>query len=112
MWAADGIVPILAVKFRRSVIDLLEFLIANRDTCRINVLVQFRLDREARICRSIGNQINDHFVVNQWPTPPILGDVAEHSMLNLVPFTRAWRKVAHINPQIRLIGKLLQFHLP
>ena len=60
----------------------------------------------------IGNQIDDHLVVNQWPTPPILGYVAEHPMLNLVPFARAWRKVAHINSQIRLIGKLLQLHFP
>ena len=53
MMRADGIVPILTVKFRRGEIDLLEFLIANRDTCRINAPVQLRLDREARICRCI-----------------------------------------------------------
>ena len=33
-------------------------------------------------------------------------------MLDLVPLTRPWRKVAHHDGEARLIRKSLQFHLP
>src|SRR5712671_7075519 len=33
-------------------------------------------------------------------------------MLNLVPFARSWRKVAHRNGQTQVIGQCLPSHLP
>jgi hypothetical protein len=60
-----------------------------------------------RCTRHIGNQIDNYLMVNQWPTPPILGNAAEHPVLNFVPFAGAGRKMAYINQQARFIGKLL-----
>src|SRR5919109_755452 len=45
-------------------------------------------------------------------SPPILSDVAEQSMFDLVPLTCPWRQVANVNLEPRLIGQLLQLEFP
>src|SRR6516164_5422031 len=38
--------------------------------------------------------------------------MAEHSVLDLVPFARAWREVTHMNRHLQPIGESLERHLP
>src|SRR5260370_38736097 len=45
-------------------------------------------------------------------SPPMLGNMRKHPMLDLIPLTGPWRKVPHIDRDPNLIGQLLKFHLP
>jgi Subunit ChlI of Mg-chelatase len=45
------------------------------------------------LCTS--DQINDHCMVHQWPPAPVLGDVAEHPMLDLIPLAGTRWEVTH-----------------
>src|SRR5262249_7941701 len=57
-------------------------------------------------------QVDDHLPTDQRPPPPVLGDVAEHAVLDLVPLTRPWREVTHGDAQPDLVCQPLQLHLP
>ena len=46
-----------------------------------------------------GDQIDDDFVTHQGSPAPVLGDVAEHPVLDLVPLARSRREVAHMDGQ-------------
>ena len=45
-------------------------------------------------------------------TSPIVSDVTEQSMLNLVPFAGAWRVMTDLNRHAGLVRKSLQFQFP
>ena len=47
-------------------------------------------------------------MADEWFASPVLGDVAEESVLDLVPFAGARREVAHGDTQPRLISEVLQ----
>jgi hypothetical protein len=51
------------------------------------------LDHETGIRGGIANQFDDDFVVDQRQAAPILRNVAEHPMFDLVPFAGARRKM-------------------
>ena len=51
-------------------------------------------------------------MIDQRAAPPVLRDVAEHPVFDLIPLARPRREVAHRDPQAGLIGQLLQLHLP
>ena len=51
-------------------------------------------------------------MTDQWPASPVLGDVAENPVLDLIPFTRAGWKVAHVNRLSQLIRQFLQRTFP
>src|SRR6266478_4398743 len=51
-------------------------------------------------------------MTDQGPSPPILGNMRKHPMLDRIPLTGPWRKVPHIDRDPNLIGQLLKFHLP
>src|SRR2546427_1247334 len=78
----------------------------------IDVLVQFRPNRQPRLGRRVTNQVDHHLTAHQRPTAPVLRDVADHPVLDLVPLARPWREVAHGDAQSALIGKPLQLDLP
>src|SRR6516165_1937750 len=89
-----------------------EFLIGDLVSHRITFSVELSADHQA-LCRGgVGDQLDDHFVTDEWTTAPVLGDVAEHAVLDLVPLTRPGRKVTHLDRQLQAIGKILQSHFP
>ena len=49
----------------------------------------------------------DHRPADQRSPSPVLGDVAEHLVLDLVPLARPGREVAHRDPQAELGGQVL-----
>ena len=51
-------------------------------------------------------------VIDQGSSSPVLGDVAEESMLDLVPLGRAGRKVRDADREARAVGESLEFQLP
>ena len=51
-------------------------------------------------------------MTDQWPASPVLGDVAEPPVLDLIPFTRSGWEVADGQHQARLTGQILQDDFP
>ena len=83
-----------------------QFRVGDLDTGRVLASIKFGSNLQARLCRCVGDQIDDDFVTHQRPTSPVLGDVREHAVLDLVPFAGARREVAHMDGQPQVATKL------
>src|SRR5450759_2545072 len=102
----DGVVP-LAMELVPPDGQLLHLLVTHLPTCRIVARVQLRADGQPALRPRVPNQVHHHLTAHQGATPPVLGDVAEHAMLDLIPLARPRREVAHRDPQAGLIGQPL-----
>jgi len=51
-------------------------------------------------------------IQRQTRATPVVGDVAEHAVLDLVPLAGTGREVADLNGKLQLVGKLLQMQPP
>src|SRR5437879_5848293 len=79
---------------------------------RVPSVVQFRFDTQAR-CRSrMANERDDRLEGVERTTTPILGDVTEEPMLDLVPLAGARWEMRDVNPEAQVVGQSLQFLLP
>ena len=72
--------------------------------------VQFRPYLEPLRRGRMSDKLNYHLATQQRTPSPVLGDVAEHPVLDLVPFAGSRRKMAHPNLQPQLISQSLQGH--
>jgi hypothetical protein len=93
-------------------VEVCKFFIADSDACVVVVGVKRRSDDETSFSGRTGNQVHDHFVGSQRAPSPVFGDEAEQSMLNLVPLTGAWWKVAHFQGEVQFVGQFLKRFLP
>ena len=67
---------------------------------------------QARRRRGCRDEVDNDLVANEGFTPPVLADEGEQPVLDFVPFTGAWRKVAHGDRDPELISELLNLHFP
>ena len=102
----EGVVPV-TVEFMRSHSQSCKFRIGYLDAFFITVLIECRLDSQSTSRLGIRYQVYNCLTVHQGMTPPVLRNEAEESMLDLVPFAGAGRKVTHKQRQPDLVGKLL-----
>jgi hypothetical protein len=58
------------------------------------------------------DEIDDDLVADQWLATPVLTDVGEQAMFNLVPFAGARREVTDRDLESCFVGELLQFPFP
>ncbi len=58
------------------------------------------------------DQADHHLSAGQRSTPPVLRDMTEHPVFNLVPFAGAGWKVTDVTDQPGFIDEFLQFQLP
>ena len=91
---------------------MLEFGIGDFDSLGITALVEFGADLEPLLGGGVGDQVNDDFVAHQRSASPVLGDMAEHAVFDLVPLAGAGRKMANVNGSVQAIGQFLQRDLP
>src|SRR5665647_890246 len=78
----------------------------------IDAAIKFSADFQSGLRCCVCNQINDHLVTDQGSSPPILGNVGEHAMLNFVPLAGARWEVANMNGHPQAHSQFLQCHLP
>src|SRR6266508_2183650 len=74
--------------------------------------VELGLYAQARGGAGVPDQLDERFERSQWLAPPVLRDVTEEPMLDLVPLARPWRKVTDSDAQPSVVGEPLQFVLP
>jgi len=72
-----------------------QFFIRDFDARRVWILVQPGAYLEPLPRSGVGDQIDHHFVAAQRLTPPVLADVGEEPMLDLILFAGPRWKVAH-----------------
>src|SRR2546421_1892992 len=68
---------------------------AHLDTNRILPRIERRLDAQPGGRAGTANEADDHLATQQRLSTPVRGDVAKHTMLDLVPFARARRQMAY-----------------
>ena len=87
-------------------------IVSNFSTVLIGRFIQPAMDFQSldRSCRA--NQVDDHLMALQRYATPVPRDVAEQSMLDLVPLARSRWIVANLDDQTGLVGQPLQFMLP
>jgi hypothetical protein len=73
--------------------DTGEFFIGDLDSYRIVSAVEFSANHLSLSRGGVGDPLDDHFMTDKWTTAPVLGDVAEHAVLDLVPLTRPERSL-------------------
>ena len=88
-----------------------EFLFRNYTAFRISVRVEFRLNREPLLRGGMTDEVHDDFPALQRHRPLVGSDMAEHAVFNLVPFARPRGIVRDPDPELCLIGELLQLEL-
>src|SRR3989454_11304365 len=96
----------------RGQADGLHLLLGDFNTGLILVGVDGRFDFQSRLGGGAANELYDRSATDQRASAPVLGNMAEHPMLDLVPFAGTRRKVTHRNVQTQIRGKVLQFHFP
>jgi hypothetical protein len=107
----EGVVP-FTVKVGSFQIQRSQFRIAYLCSGGVAPRVQFGADFQPRFGGCVGNQLDDDFMTDQWPSPPVLGDVAEHAMLDFVPLAGARRKMAHPNRDAQAHSQVLESDFP
>ena len=84
----------------------------NLDPTFIYPAIETRLDDKPGLSLGPGNEMDDGAIVRQRLTSPVHRDEGEQSVLDLVPFARARRKVTHRNRQALFCREGLQLALP
>ena len=69
--------------------ELAHLVVADPDPFLVGPLVERTFDLQASLGRGFGDQLDHCGAALQRLPPPILRDVAEHAMLDLVPLRRA-----------------------
>src|SRR5579863_1940259 len=86
--------------------------LADLDAFLVGALVEDASDREACFGCGGGDQFDHGHAAFEWTTPPVLRDVAEQPMFDLVPLRCSWRIMMDAQRHAGLVGELLQFHFP
>src|SRR5580693_6847644 len=92
--------------------DCAHLRLADLDALFVGTIVEDALHREARLGFRCTDQLDDSQSAFEWPTPPVLRNMAEHAMLDLVPLRGAGWIVIDVERQAGLVCELLQFHFP
>ena len=92
--------------------DLCKLGIGNFDSCLVFLVRALAFDGQTCGCHNSGDEADNHLQGDQRPATPVLGDLAEHAMFDLVPFRRARREVRDEYLQSRGIRKPLQGDFP
>src|SRR5436853_625812 len=86
--------------------------VGHHDARRIATLVQLRLDPQTGRGPRVANQGHDGFKGAERTPAPVLRDVAEQAVFDLVPFARARREVRDVDAEAEVIRDTLETLLP
>jgi hypothetical protein len=92
--------------------ELGHFFIRDFNVLLVYVLVEYGVNRQPLGRSRVSNQVDDRVQADKRPTTPVLSNVAEHTVLDFVPFAGSRGEVTHSNGQPRFIRQPLQFTFP
>src|SRR3954468_2650238 len=102
----DGVVP-LTMKLIAFDTHTGEFFVCDFRASWILAFIQFGVNGQPRCRGGAADQIHYYGTACQGPPAPVLGDVAEHPVFDLVPLARPRGKVAHTDLQPGFVGQFL-----
>jgi hypothetical protein len=85
---------------------------ADLDALLVVARVERAFDFEPGFGRGRPDQLDHGKPIGKRSAAPVLRDVAEQSVLDLVPLRYAWRIVVDADHEASVVGQLLQFALP
>lgn len=100
------------MKLSRFQFEGLHLIISDCQPCWIGSCIQDGMNTQIGLRRGLRDQIGDDCVTYQGTTTPVLGNMIEHAVLDLVPFARARWQMTDGDVQSRFIGQPLQLDLP
>src|SRR2546426_519306 len=110
MWF-NGVIPV-AVEARMLDGNRGHLFFSDFDSSRIAAGVEGRFDAQAGArCRG-ADEAHDGLVAEERTTSPVLGDVTEEAVLDLVPLAGSGREMANVDRQLEFRGELRQFRFP
>jgi hypothetical protein len=86
--------------------------IGDFDALFVGCGVERAFDFQAGFGCGRGNQFDYGQAIGQGPRTPVLRDVAEHAMFDLVPLRRTWWIVMDVEHEARGVCELLQLDFP
>jgi len=95
------------VKIGSFQIQRSEFRVADLCSGGVAPWVQFGADFQTGFGGGVCDQLDDDFMAYQGSSPPVLGDVAEHAMLDLVPLAGSRREMAYPNRNAQVHSQVL-----
>src|SRR5215216_1437231 len=95
-----------------SDVEALHLGFADLDALLVAAGIEGAVDFQATLGRCCADQLDHGKPIRQRPATPVLRDVAEQPVLDLVPLRCARRIVVDADREPGLIGKLLQLDLP
>jgi hypothetical protein len=93
-------------------VEALHLGVADLDALLVGARVEGTFDFQSGFGRGRADQLDDGDMISQRPAAPVLRDVTEQTMLDLIPLRRARRVMVDTQHKIRLVGELLQLDLP
>src|SRR5690242_19871308 len=82
------------------------------ETSFVGILVQLGTDVEPCFGGRAADQIDHDLAADQGTSAPVVGDVAEHPMFDLVPLAGSRWKVTDLDREAEVIGQLLHLAFP
>src|SRR5690349_2649255 len=92
-------------------VDLVQLGIGNLDASGVRAAIEFGPNAEASGGARGANELDDGLVIDERPSAPVLGDVAEHPMLDLVPLRGARGEMRDPDRETGGVGELLKLDL-
>ena len=100
------------MKFLAGDLDSRHLFITHLLLCRIYSFIQCSFDFQSLLGCRRAYEIDDHFSAQQGASPPIVRDLGKETVLDLVPFACAGRKVPEVDFKAGCRGQFLQTFLP
>ena len=107
----DRVVP-FRVELIAGDVEALHCGIADFDALLIAARVERALDFEAGVGGGCADQLDHGKAIGERSAAPVLRDMAEQAVLDLVPLRCAGRIVVDVDHEPGLVGELLQFEFP
>src|SRR5258708_38764102 len=93
-------------------VDAFHLGFADLDAFLVASCIERALDFQTGLGRRGTDQLDDGKAICERPATPVLRDVTEQPVLDLVPLRCAWWIVVDVDREPGLVGQLLQFELP
>ena len=111
MSRADGVIPFRMERIADKV-ETFHLGLADLDALAIAAGIEGALDLETGLGGRGPDEFDHSKAIRERPASPVLGDVAEQPVLDLVPLRCARRIMMDVDHEPGIVGELLQFALP
>src|SRR5665213_2937511 len=93
-------------------LQAIHLLVGDLDADRIKPGIKLCFDDKASLRSDAADELHYGLVIDERPATPVLGDVTEEPVLDLVPLAGAWRKMGNADVQACSVREGLKLGLP